>query len=68
MPNVYRAKGEILHKASKYPPSERRSATEVQKANIRSWAGMPLSMPPKTEGRGDGFDAVVFQRFGSMER
>jgi hypothetical protein len=43
-------------------------ATEVQRANLRSWEGTPISMPPRREGRGDGFDAVIFPRFGSIER
>jgi hypothetical protein len=43
-------------------------ATERQRANLRSWAGTPMSMPPRKEGKGDGFDAVVFPRFGSIER
>ena len=48
--------------------SEIADATEVQRANLRSWAGTPISMPPRREGRGDGFDAASFPRFGSKDR
>jgi hypothetical protein len=35
---------------------------EIQRANLRSLAGTPISMPPRKEGRGDGFDAAAFPR------
>ena len=62
MGKMYRGCGETLREAAVFTHTEKMTATERQRANIRSWGDMPLSMPPKTEGRGDGYDAQSMPR------
>jgi hypothetical protein len=58
----------VLRTCSRFTPEEKRNATEVQRANMKSWGNIPITIPPMREGKGDGFDAMVFPRFGSIER
>ena len=68
MGKVRLGRGETLREAAVFTHSEKMTATERQRANICSWGDLPLSMPPKTEGRGDGYDPGPMPRFGSRDR
>jgi hypothetical protein len=65
MAKVARGEYKVRHQPLR---REIEDASERERANLRSWAGTPMSMPPRKEGKGDGFDAAVFPRFGSIER